>query len=162
MKLWFNRDKLQSLSVAGLTDYRAVRSFLVGLAVRLVPELLAWPLPIGFDTIYYAFVMKNGVVWANWTSSLTSTWLLSAFTVPLYGLTQVDPFLLLKAVAGVLFGLNVAGMYWFARKTLGWSLGMGLAAGAFFALQLASLRISWDLLDNALGFGAFCCSPCRI
>ena len=30
---------------------------------------------------------------------------------------------------------------------------MGLVAGVFFALQLASLRISWDLLDNALGLG---------
>ena len=154
MKLWFSRSKLPSLSFASLTDYRAVGLlFLVGLGVRLVPELLAFPLPIGFDTIYYAFVMKNGVIWAHWTSFFTSTWLLSAFTVPLYGLTQIDPFLLLKAVASVLFGLNVAGMYWFARKTLGWSLGMGLAAGVFFALQLASLRISWDLLDNTLGLG---------
>lgn len=30
---------------------------------------------------------------------------------------------------------------------------MGLLAGVFFALQLASLRISWDLLRNTLGLG---------
>jgi len=30
---------------------------------------------------------------------------------------------------------------------------MGVLAGVFFALQLASLRISWDLLRNTLGMG---------
>jgi hypothetical protein len=128
-------------------------SFVLGFVVRLIPEVLAFPNPVGFDTIYYAFVMKSGVIWPNWSTFFTSTWLLSALTVPLYGLTKADPFLLLKIVAPLLFGLNVAGVYWFARKTLGWGLRMSMLAGAFFALQLASLRISWDLLDNTLGLG---------
>jgi hypothetical protein len=55
--------------------------FLAGFMVRLVPELLAGAAPIGFDTVYYAAVMKSGVIWANWTSFFTSTWLLHAFTV---------------------------------------------------------------------------------
>jgi hypothetical protein len=59
--------------------------FLAGFMVRLVPELLAGAAPIGFDTVYYAAVMKGGEVRANRTSFLTSTWLLHAFTVPLYG-----------------------------------------------------------------------------
>jgi hypothetical protein len=128
-------------------------SFVLGFVVRLIPEVLAFPNPIGFDTIYYAFVMKSGVIWPNWSTFFTTTWLFSALTVPLYALTKADPFLLLKIVAPSLFGLNVAGIYWFARKTLGWSLRISMLAGAFFALQLASLRISWDLLDNTLGLG---------
>jgi hypothetical protein len=128
-------------------------AFVLGFVVRLIPEVLAFPNPVGFDTIYYAFVMKSGVIWPNWSTFFTSTWLLSALTVPLYGLTKADPFLLLKIVAPLLFGLNVAGVYWFARKTLGWGLRISMLAGAFFALQLASLRISWDLLDNTLGLG---------
>jgi hypothetical protein len=59
----------------------------------------------------------------------------------------------LKIAAPLLFGLNVAGVYWFSRKMLGWNLRMGMLTGAFFALQLASLRISWDLLRNTLGLG---------
>jgi len=74
-------------------------------------------------------------------------------TVPVYGGLQGDPFLLLKVVAPLLFGLNVAGVYWFSRKMLGWSVLMGVFAGAFFAFQLATLRISWDLLRNTLGLG---------
>ena len=142
------------LRSVNLTDHRALVACLsIGFFVRLIPELLAFPLPIGFDTIHYAATMENGVVLANWSNFFTSSWLLYALIVPLYGLLQVDPFLLLKVVAPLLFGLNVAGVYWFSRKMLGWNLRMGVLTGIFFALQLASLRISWDLLRNTLGLG---------
>lgn len=138
----------------GLTSRKGLAlCFSTGLLVRLVPELLAFPLPIGFDTVYYAIVMKNGVVWPHWSTFFTSTWLFYAITVPLYDFSKVDPFLLLKTVAPLLYGLNVAGIYWFARKMLGWNVKMSLMAGGFFAVQLASLRISWDLLRNTLGMG---------
>jgi hypothetical protein len=127
--------------------------FLAGFLVRLVPELLAGAAPIGFDTVYYASVMKSGVVWAHWSSFFTSTWLLNAFTVPLYSVTMADPFLLLKVVAPVLYGLNVAGVYWVGKKMLGWDVKLCLAAAGLFAFQLAALRISWDLLQNTLGMG---------
>lgn len=145
---------LQFLSSVTLTDRKALIACLsIGFFVRLVPELLAFPLPVGFDTIHYAVAMKSGVIWANWSTLFTSSWLLYALIVPLYALIPTDPFLLLKIVAPLLYGLNVAGIYWFSRKMLGWDLRMGLLAGGFFALQLASLRISWDLLRNTLGLG---------
>ncbi len=123
----------------------------IGFFVRLIPELLAFSAPIGFDTIYYASVMKNGVILSDWTAFFSSTWLLNTLIVPLYGILKIDPFLLLKLIGPLLYGLNVAGVYWFARKNLDWSTTMGILAGVFFALQLASLRISWDLLRNMLG-----------
>jgi hypothetical protein len=150
----FNYSFPNFLRGVNLTDRKALIALLsIGFFIRLMPELLAFPLPIGFDTIYYAVAMEKGVVLANWSSFFTSSWLLFAFIVPLYSLLQVDPFLLLKIVAPLLFGLNVAGVYWFSRKMLGWNLRMGVLTGLFFALQLASLRISWDLLRNTLGLG---------
>ncbi len=137
-----------------LTDFRClVICFSVGLGVRFVPELLVFSLPIGFDTVYYATVMKNGIIWPYWDAFFTSSWLLYALIVPLYRVLLVDPFLLLKIIAPLLYGLNVAGVYWFSRKALGWNARVGLLAGSLFALQLASLRISWDLLRNTLGLG---------
>jgi hypothetical protein len=137
-----------------LTDSKALLVCLsIGFLIRIVPELLAFPVPIGFDTIYYAAAMKNGVILAYWSDFFTSSWLLYALIVPLYSLLQADPFLLLKIVAPLLFGLNVAGIYWFSRKMLGWNMRIGVLTGFFFALQLASLRISWDLLRNTLGLG---------
>lgn len=143
-----------SLRTIKLTDRKAVAACLsIGFLIRMIPELLAFPLPIGFDTIHYAVAMKSGGIWAHWSTFFTSSWLLYALIVPLYSLFQSDPFLLLKVVAPLLFGLNVAGIYWFSRKMLGWNMRMGVLAGVFFALQLASLRISWDLLRNTLGLG---------
>jgi len=154
MKLRSKPEFLNLLSSVKLTDRKALIACLsIGFFVRLVPELLAFPLPIGFDTIHYAVAMKSGVIWAHWSTFFTSSWLLYALIVPLYALIPADPFLLLKIVAPLLFGLNVAGIYWFSRKMLGWDLRVGLFAGGFFALQLASLRISWDLLRNTLGLG---------
>jgi hypothetical protein len=142
------------LSGFNLTDRKALFACLsIGFFVRLVPELLAFPLPIGFDTIHYAAAMENGVILAHWSNFFTSSWLLYSLIVPMYSLLQTDPFLLLKVIASLLFGLNVAGVYWFSRKMLGWNLRLGVLTGIFFALQLASLRISWDLLRNTLGLG---------
>ena len=127
--------------------------FLAGLIIRFIPELLAFPHPVGFDTVYYAAVMKSGVVWTHWSSFFTSSWLFQAFSVLLYQVFGGDPFVLLKVLAPLLFGLNVAGVYWFSRKMLGWDARLSLLAGLLFAVQLASLRISWDLLRNTLGMG---------
>jgi len=93
------------------------------------------------------------VVLAHWSNFFTSSWLLYALIVPLYGFLRVDPFLLLKIVAPAFYGLNVAGIYWFARRRLGWDFRMSVFTGLFFALQMASLRIGWDLLRNTLGMG---------
>jgi len=128
-------------------------AFFVGFVIRLVPEVLSYPHPIGFDTVYYATVMKSGVVWPHWGSFFGSSWLLLALIVSFRSLVGVDPFSLLKVLGPVLFGLNVAGVYWFARKALAWNVRLSVFASGFFALQLASLRISWDLLRNTLGLG---------
>ena len=127
--------------------------FLFGFLVRLVPELIAFSSPIGYDTVHYAVVMKDGVVWANWGSFFTSSWLLYGLTVPLYAVTGVDPFVLLKVVAPALYGLSVAGVYWFGRVLLRWDVKMCLVAAGVFAFSFAALRISWDLLRNTLGMG---------
>jgi len=150
----FKHSLPRFLSGFNLTDRKALFTCLsIGFLVRLVPELLAFPHPIGFDTIHYAAAMESGVVIVHWSRVFTSSWLLYAFIVPLYNLLQANPFILLKIVAPLLFGLNVAGVYWFSRKMLGWNLRIGVLTGVFFALQLASLRISWDLLRNTLGLG---------
>ena len=127
--------------------------FSAGLILRLIPELLAFPHPISFDMVHYAYFMRNGVVWEHWSSFFTSTWLLYSFLFPIHNIFQVDSFLLLKIVGPILFGLNVCGIYWFARSLLGWSLKESLLAGGFFSVQLASLRISSEFLRNTLGLG---------
>jgi len=125
-------------------------SFVFGFLVRLVPEVLSFPYPIGFDTVYYAARMNSGVVWGHW-SSLFHTWLIYAILVPMYSLTQVDPFLLLKIVGPLLYGGSAAGIYYFAWKGLNWGVKKSLFSSVFFAFQLAALGISWHLYRNLFG-----------
>ncbi|MGB9135607.1 MAG: hypothetical protein WCC63_08540, partial [Candidatus Bathyarchaeia archaeon] len=127
-------------------------AFVFGVAVRAIPELLSYPHPIGFDTIYYAWRIQEGVVWAHW-SSMFSTWLLFGVLVPLYSVLTVDSFLLLKAAMPLLFGLNVAGVYYLATRGFGWSVRRGLFAAGLFSFQMAILGISWHFYRNMLGLG---------
>jgi len=128
-------------------------AFVLGFVVRLIPEILSYPYPIGFDTIYYAWRVKSGVVWYHWTSVFSSWWLLFAFLIPLQKVSQTDPFLLLKLTAPVLFGLNACGVYYFAVKALSWTTKKGLFAALFFSFQMAALGISWHFYRNMLGLG---------
>jgi len=124
--------------------------FVLGFVVRLIPEVLSYPYPIGFDTFYYVKRMQSGVVWYHW-SEVFSTWLLYALLIPLYKIVKVDPFFLLKLVAPTLYALNVCGVYYFAGKALNWETKKALTAAFFFTFQLASLRVSWDFYKNTLG-----------
>jgi hypothetical protein len=125
-------------------------SFVFGFMVRLIPEILSFPYPIGFDTVFYAARMKSGIVWYHW-SSFFSTWLVYAILVPLHSVTQVDPFLLLKVVGPFLYGGSAAGVCYFAWKGLNWGVRKSFFASVFFAFQLAALGISWHFYRNLLG-----------
>jgi hypothetical protein len=127
--------------------------FLIGFCIRIVPEILAFPYPIGFDSVYYAAVIKSSIVWVHWSQFFSTTWLLNAILIFFNQISNLDPFLLLKFVAPLLYGLNVSGIFWFARRILNWNVKLCVLAGALFSVQLASLRISWDLLRNTFGMG---------
>ena len=134
-----------------VTNRRALLlSFALGFIVRLIPEVLAYPHPIGYDTVVYAAIVQRGVIWSHWTS-VFSNWLLYAFWIPIYNVTRADPFLLLKLTGPVLYGLSACGVYWFSRKGLDWDARKSLIVASFFVFQLAAFRISWDLLRNMLG-----------
>jgi len=128
-------------------------SFALGFTLRLIPEILAFPFPIGFDTLYYAARIRSGVIWPCWASFFTFKWLFCAISIPLYNLLRVEEFLLLKVIGPALHGLNAVGIYWFAKKALKWNAEKSLLAAGLFAVQLASLRISWEFLKNTLGMG---------
>ena len=140
-------------SIVGEVDDRRgiFLSFILGFTIRLIPEILSYPYPIGFDTVYYAARIKSDVVWTS-STSFFSSWLYEGILISIERILHVDPFLFLKLVAPFLFGLNAFGIYFFARKALNWRVRTALVAAFLFAFELASLRLSWDLHRNLLGF----------
>jgi hypothetical protein len=127
-----------------------VLCFILGFVVRLIPEIISYPHPIGFDTVGYAAIIGKGTV-RHRLSSMFSTWLFYAILTPIYEITKIDPFLLVKLAAPILYALNVCGIYYFSSKTLGWEPKKSFFAAFLFTFQLASLRVSWDLYRNILG-----------
>jgi len=124
--------------------------FLLGFIIRLIPELLSFPYPIGWDTIYYASRINLGVVFVD-GSDILNSWLVYGVLVVLSDLTHLEPFMILKIFAPLLYGGSCAGMFYFAWKKLDWSITKGLLVSAFFGIQLAALTISWQFFRNVFG-----------
>jgi len=118
----------------------------------MIPELLSYPCPIGFDTIYYAWRIKEGIMWTHW-SGVFGSWLLYGMLIPPHGLLSADPFLLLKLTMPLLFGLNSGGVYYVATNVFDWSTRKSLFAAGLFSFQVAALGISWHFYRNMLGLG---------
>ncbi len=127
-------------------------AFVFGFAVRMIPELLSYPYPVGYDTVYYAWRIREGVIWAHW-SKVFDSWLLYGLLMPLHEALKVDPILILKLAMPLLFGLNACGVHYLASKGLNWPVRKGLFAAGLFSFQLAALRMSSDLYRNMLGLG---------
>ncbi|MDG6223246.1 MAG: hypothetical protein QCH99_08300 [Candidatus Bathyarchaeota archaeon] len=125
-------------------------AFLVGFVVRLIPEILSFPYPIGWDTIYYASRIEQGVVFSV-GSDLVNSWLVYGILVALGNLTQADPFMILKVFAPLLYGGTCAGMYFVAWKRFNWSSTKSLLVAVLFSFQLAALTVSWQFYRNVFG-----------
>ncbi len=127
-------------------------SFLIPLAVRLIPEWLSYPYPIGFDTIaYYIPIMLSRIALrASLMDYLVGTILLY---LPLTIVSTVsgNVILTMKLVPALLVGLLGLASYSLGRRYLNWgtrrSLGLALVLCSYFV----TLRISWDLQRNVLG-----------
>ena len=144
MCFWF-----QKLATSLNYEKGLILSFILGFGVRLIPEVLSYPYPIGFDTVYYAARISRGGIWGHLTS-VFSPWLLYAILIPLNSIVQ-NPFLLLKLVVPVIFALNSCGIYYFATSALRWSPRKALVASFLFAFSMASLGLSWHFHRNMLG-----------
>lgn len=132
---------------------RFLLAFLLGFLVRFLPEVLAYPNLIGFDTVYCAARLERGVIWHHWSEIFTQTWLLFGLLVPIDKITGLTPAMALRISSSAFYGLNVAGIYYFANKSLKWNSKKSFLASILFSFSIASLRISWDLYRNILGLG---------
>jgi hypothetical protein len=135
-----------------IIEHSLLTSFLFGLLIRIIPEILSFPYLIGFDTQnLYLVRLVEGEVFHHWSNFFTNTWLFYAIFTPLYNSSQLSSILVMKLSAPIIYGLNVSGIYYFAKKVLFWENKKSLLASILFSIHIASLRISWDLYRNSLG-----------
>ncbi|TMI29542.1 hypothetical protein E6H29_11085 [Candidatus Bathyarchaeota archaeon] len=131
----------------------ALGSLVIPLAIRGIPELIAGPYPIGYDTIAAYVPGMLDIRMGNYeTLNLKiGGWLLYGILALIYISTHIDAVLIVKFAGPLLYGLLGVSEFLFARRSLGWterrSFELVLVASVYFVL----LRISWDLLRNTLG-----------
>lgn len=127
--------------------------------IRTIPELLAGPYPLGFDTlwVYAPFVRdveNNGFAAAMLElGSRRSAPLMYLLIAIVASLSRAEPFLVVKGAAPLLHGFLVFSMYYLAKRGLGWDNKRCLLIILVSTLYFVPLRFSWDMYKNSLGYG---------
>lgn len=118
-------------------------AFSVPFSIRLIPELLV-RFPIGYDTPHYVWAILNYdhlevFPLFNGRFSPLAYFLLHV----IHTATGLHPVVLMKVVPAVFFGLLGLMLHRYGEKSVNGRFG--LVMSLLFALNLASLRLSWDL-----------------
>jgi hypothetical protein len=136
-------------------------SFLFPFGIRIIPEILAGPWPLGFDTVWvYAPFVKQvetqgaGPAMAGVLGQHTAP-IMYALLAAVAWITQAAPFAVTKATAPLLYGLLGLSLYSFARNGLRWDQRRSLWVVVLSALYFVPLRFSWDMYKNILGLVFF-------
>src|SRR5205809_163532 len=122
----------------------ALLVFFIGCAVRLVPELFAYPSPIGYDVInYYIPVTTN---FANhWTQISSEFPLYASFLHVIRIATGLTPYSIVVISAVIIFGVFAVSVFLIARKLLKADIRCAFFVTVFVIFQMAVLRTTWDL-----------------
>ena len=128
-------------------------AFLLPLALRAIPEIIAGPYPIGWDTI--AFYVPSTLDWAagkdGFLFMIGEAPLLYMISVPAYLVSRVDPVWIFKVLGPVLYGCMILALFRFLRLGLSWADRLAFTGSILTSLYFVTLRISWDLFRNELG-----------
>jgi hypothetical protein len=140
--------------VSTIRNYKfALAAFLLPFTVRAIPEIIAGPYPIGWDTI--AFYVPNTLDMAAGKTNLWGIFgsgpLMYAFVVPIYLLTKISPIFLFKAAGPVLFGTLSWAVFQFCREKLRVNTKSSFLSVVFMSLYFVSLRVAWDAYQTELG-----------
>src|SRR2546422_6751540 len=147
---------LRFLQVMGQHRF-AFATFLVPLSIRIIPEILSGPYPVGWDIV--AYYIPNAIDIAsgrmNVWGMITSPPVMYAIVVPVYWLTRANLVLIFKALGPILYGLLGWSIFWFCQRRLHWSSRKALYAVLFVSAYFVTLRISWDAYQAELGLTFF-------
>src|SRR5260370_40737751 len=130
----------------------AFAAFLVPLSIRIIPEILSGPYPVGWDIV--AYYIPNAIDIAsgrmNVWGMITSPPVMYAIVVPTYWLTRANLVLIFKTLGPILYGLLGWSIFWFCQRRLHWSSRKALYAVLFVSAYFVTLRISWDAYQAEL------------
>jgi hypothetical protein len=118
--------------------------FSVGCLLRLVPEVVAYPYPIGYDVInYYIPVISNFE--ENWPS-ISKQFPFYAYILYLVNTNLgLDPQTTVTTISIITFGFFAVSIFGIGVRLLKLPTNYGILFVAFIIFQIAVLRTAWDL-----------------
>ena len=131
----------------------AVAAFLLPLSIRLIPEVIAWPYPLGFDTVFFYVpsMMQGHPLDLPLQELIKGAMLLPAIAGLLNQYLVRDPVLIFKILGPVLYGFLGLSMYALATSGLKWTHPKALVLVYLASIYFISLRISWEMYRQMLG-----------
>ncbi len=135
--------------ITNTKKYPALIVFSIAVILRLVPELMAFPYPIGYDVInYYLPVMKNFDGYWPTISNQFPLYVSLLYTIS--EVFRVDPRLVISTSIVLVFGSFSLVIFSIGRNLLRLNNLQSIFLSIFVIFQLAVLRTSWDLHKDML------------
>jgi len=118
--------------------------FSIAVILRLIPEILAFPYPIGYDVInYYLPILENfDDYWPN-ISNQFPLYISLLHTISL--VLHVDPGIVISSAIVLVFGLFSLVIFSIAKNLLHLNNLQSIFISIFVIFQFSVLRTSWDL-----------------
>ncbi|MEJ5292201.1 MAG: hypothetical protein WHS82_01260 [Candidatus Methanosuratincola sp.] len=131
-------------------------SFAIAFGVRLIPELIWWPWPIGWDTVYYISNLDSFLANPN---PFAPQYIYGHYrnTPPMLDIVLSVPALFIgswmtyKVYPPVAYGLMAALVAWVSIRALRMDGKYAIFSSLLSALFILNLRISWDYQKQMMG-----------
>lgn len=118
--------------------------FILCIGLRIIPELLAYPYPVGYDVVnYYIPVIANFE--EHWSTVAGQFPLYVLFLNFIQVMTGLSAHSVVVAVAVAVFGIFGTSLYYIGRALLKLGINQSAFLAAFVIFQMAVLRTAWDL-----------------
>lgn len=127
-----------------INKYSYLIAFSVAIILRLIPEILAYPYPIGYDVInYYLPILKNFDDYSATISNQFPLYISLLHTIS--STMNVDPRIVITSAVVLLYGLFSLVIFSIANKLLHLDNLQSVFLSIFLIFQFSVLRTSWDL-----------------
>ena len=120
---------------------------LFGLIFRSIPEIWAGTSPIGFDTVYLAGYFSRLPSCSNLVNQ-PGELTLGLVACPIASVS--GPVMAMKITAVLVYGFFGWSVFYFCRNEVRESQAISFFIAVFVLLEIAALRISWDLYQNLI------------
>lgn len=118
--------------------------FLIGCLIRIIPEIIAYPYPIGYDIINYYIPLASEVEFDTLNDQFNIfSYLLYILKISIF----LDPHNLIIILSSTIYGLFSISIYLLSQ---GLNIKPALFMTIFILFQISTLRTSWDLQKDIL------------